>query len=796
MEYSNAVKGLKEVQDAAKETSETLDETGEAAKDTGDSVTESGKSAEKAGDGFTVWRGVLSNLVTGAITSLISGCVRLAEQIADLTQTAIGNYAEYEQLVGGVETLFQDSSDTLIAYAENAYKTAGLSANQYMETATSFAASLIQGLSGDTQQAVELVNLAVTDMADNANKMGTDIASIQYAYQGFARQNYTMLDNLKIGYGGTQEEMVRLINDSGILHESISSLDGITFDQVIQAIHEIQTELGITGTTALEAGTTISGSWSSIQAMFDNIMTKIGAELAPVIMNFLSQLSAWLETVDWNAFAASVGDAFSGILSWLETVDFTELFESIINGITTIIEVVSWIINNSDLVISIIGAIAAAVGALNIVLNANPLGAIISIITAVISLIVLLISNIDEISAAVQAAWDFVVGVISGIADWIYTNIIAPVVNFFQGLWQTVSGFFVNLWNDIVGIFVGAATWFYNTVIAPVVNFFQGLWNSVSGFFTGLWTDITLIFLGAAMWFNDNVVMPIVNFFQGLWNAISGFFVNLWNDIVNIFVGAANWYNENVVMPIVNFFQGLWQSVSGFFVNLWNDIVGIFTGVADWFYNTIIAPIVNFFTGLWNSITNIFNGIKDTITGVWNAIWNTIKSVINSIIGGVEGFVNGIISGINFVLGGISDIASSVGSLLGMEAVDLRISPVTLPRLAEGGVLERGQVGLLEGSGAEAVVPLEQNTGWIRRVAQQMDSYSGSPDQTEVTRRLDGLEGQVTAILNLLQTFFPQLLDALDVTLVLNDGTLVAKLAPKLDKRLAVLAKRKGAAYG
>lgn len=757
---------------------------------------ESGTSAEKAGDGFTVWKGVLSNLVTGAITSLISGCAQLAGKIVELTQTAVGNYAEYEQLVGGVETLFQDSSDTLIAYAENAYKTAGLSANQYMETATSFAASLIQGVGGDTQKAVELVNTAVTDMADNANKMGTDIASIQYAYQGFARQNYTMLDNLKIGYGGTQEEMVRLINDSGILHESISSLDGITFDQVIQAIHEIQTELGITGTTALEAGTTISGSWSSIQAMFDNIMTKIGAELAPVIMNFLSQLSGWLETVDWDAFAASIGDAFSGILSWLETVDFTALFEGIINGITAIIEVVSWIIQNSDLVISIIGAVAAAVGVLNIVLNANPLGAIISIVTAIISLIVLLISNIDEISAAVQGAWDFVVGVISGVADWIYTNVITPVVNFFQGLWQSVSGFFVNLWNDITGIFIGAATWFYNTVIAPVVNFFQGLWNSVSGFFTGLWTDITLIFLGAALWFNDNVVMPIVNFFQGLWNTISGFFTNLWNDIVNIFVGAANWYNENVVVPIVNFFRGLWESISGFFSNLWNDIVGIFTGVADWFYNNIIAPVVNVFQGLWNSITGIFNGIKDTITGVWDAIWNAIKSVINAIIGGVEGFINGIISGINVILGGISDLASAAGSLLGMEAVDLRLNPVSLPRLAEGGVLERGQVGLLEGSGAEAVVPLEQNTGWIRRVAEQMSGYGGRGDQTEVTRRLDGLEGQVTAILNLLQIFFPQLLDALDVTLVLNDGTLVAKLAPKLDKQLAVLAKRKGAAYG
>ena len=718
LQYLDAVKGMGAVVKAARGASDALGDTEEASKDTGKELDKTTESTKKSSDGFTVWKGVLSNLASTAITKLISAVGELAGKIVDLTKTAVGDYAQYEQMVGGVETLFQGSADKVIQYAQNAYQTAGLSANEYMDTVTSFAASLLQGLGGDTAAAAELANTAITDMADNVNKMGTDMSSVQYAYQGFAKQNYTMLDNLKLGYGGTQAEMARLINDSGVLGDTITvtaeTVNQVDFDKIIQAIHVIQSEMGITGTTALEAGTTISGSWSSVQAKLENISTRIGGELAPVVMNFLSQLSDWLDTIDWDAFADSLGDALNSLLSWLGTVDWSGVFEGLLNAITTIIEVVSWIIDNSDLVISIIGAIAAAVAALNIVLNANPLGAIVAIITAVIAAVVLLISHIDEISAAVQSAWDFVVGVISGVADWIYNNVIAPVVNFFQGLWQTVSGFFVNLWNDIVGVFTGAA----------------------------------------------------------------------------------NWYNQNVVMPIVNFFQGLWQTVSGFFSNLWNDIVGIFTGAANWFYNTIISPVVNAFQGLWSSITNIFNSIKDTITNVWNAIWNTIKSVINSIIGGVEGMVNGVINGINFILGGISDIANAVGGLIGLDPVNLRLSPVSLPRLAQGGVLERGQVGLLEGSGAEAVVPLEQNTGWIRRIAQQLDSYAGSPNQTELTRRLDDLEGTTTAILNLLQTFFPQFLDALDVTLVLNDGALVAKLAPKLDKRLAVLAKRKGAAYG
>ncbi|MCD8357450.1 MAG: hypothetical protein LUE11_12925 [Clostridia bacterium] len=220
-----------------------------------------------------------------------------AAGIAALTKMSISAYADYEQLVGGVETLFKDSASTVEAYAANAFQTAGLSANAYMETVTSFSASLLQGLGGDTAQAAEVANTAITDMADNANKMGTSMQSIQDAYQGFAKQNYTMLDNLKLGYGGTQSEMIRLINDSGILNEKISDLDNVTFDQMIEAIHVIQTEMGISGltaeqaaeavasgamteeeafeamgTTAKEAATTIEGSWNSLKAAWENLM--------------------------------------------------------------------------------------------------------------------------------------------------------------------------------------------------------------------------------------------------------------------------------------------------------------------------------------------------------------------------------------------------------------------------------------------------------------------------------------------------------------------------------------------
>ena len=206
---------------------------------------------------------VVSKAMTGAVAAVGTGA-------AAIVKSSLGVVAKMEQQVGGVETLFKDSAKTVIRNANNAFKTAQLSANDYMSTVTSFSASLLQGLGGDTAKAAEIADMAIIDMADNANKMGTNMQDIQNADQGFAKQNYTMLDNLKLGYGGTQSEMIRLINDSGILNEKIEDLDNVTFDQMIQAIHKVQQNLGITGTSAKEASTTIEGSVNSAKAAWEN----------------------------------------------------------------------------------------------------------------------------------------------------------------------------------------------------------------------------------------------------------------------------------------------------------------------------------------------------------------------------------------------------------------------------------------------------------------------------------------------------------------------------------------------
>lgn len=233
-----------------------------------------GSIAGSALKGVAVATGIATTAITGLVTASVNA------------------YAEYEQLVGGVDTLFKNSSEKLQKYANEAYKTAGLSANEYMSTVTSFSASLLQSLGGDTEKAAEQANSAIIDMSDNANKMGTSMEMIQNAYQGFAKQNYTMLDNLKLGYGGTKEEMQRLLKDAQKLSGVKYNINNL--NDVYSAIHIIQTELGITGTTAKEASTTIQGSINSLKGAWNNLLVGItnpDADWDMLIMGLVESIS-------------------------------------------------------------------------------------------------------------------------------------------------------------------------------------------------------------------------------------------------------------------------------------------------------------------------------------------------------------------------------------------------------------------------------------------------------------------------------------------------------------------------
>lgn len=240
------------------------------------------KVGDAAGDalakGFDMAASAASTAVS-AVEKIAEISAKTVEKVGslsyDISREVLGAYGSYEQLVGGVEKIFGDASDTVIRNAEDAYSSATLSANDYMETVVGFSASLIQGLGGDTQEAARIADIALRDMSDNANTYGTDLQSIMAVYQGLARGTYTTLDNLRLGYGGTKTELIRLINDSGTLEQRISSLDGISFDQIINAIHAVQDQMNITGTTAREAATTVEGSFNMVRASWQNLLVDL-----------------------------------------------------------------------------------------------------------------------------------------------------------------------------------------------------------------------------------------------------------------------------------------------------------------------------------------------------------------------------------------------------------------------------------------------------------------------------------------------------------------------------------------
>jgi phage-related protein len=384
-------------------------------------------------------------VAAGAIASVSAG-------IAAMTKSAIGNFAEYEQLVGGVDTLFKESSGKVQQYAANAFKTAGMSANEYMSTVTGFSASLLQSLGGDTAKAAEVAHMALTDMSDNANKMGSSMESIQNAYGGFAKQNYTMLDNLKLGYGGTQEEMERLLKDaqkfSGVKY-NIKNLN-----DVYKAIHVIQNEMGITGTTAKEASETISGSWASTQAAWTNLMTGLAngnanipqlvadvvasagdvlKNVIPAIKEIIKNIPVAISEISPEAGAAFqvVSDAIMEVLPVIkealqttfdlivDAINFVSENTGVITAAGVAIGIVTTAIGLYNAVAAVKAAMAAAevttVWALVSAYAAQAAAMIIAIapylliaaaIAAVIAIIVLCVKHWDEIKAKVAEVWD------------------------------------------------------------------------------------------------------------------------------------------------------------------------------------------------------------------------------------------------------------------------------------------------------------------------------------------------------------------------------------------------------
>lgn len=447
---------------------------------------ESSSKAEKLSSKIGKGLGVAAKIGAAAIGAA-------ATAVGALTKKSLEEYAEYEQLVGGVETLFKDSADVVMQYANNAYKTAGLSANDYMETVTSFSASLLQSLGGDTEAAAKQANLAVTDMADNANKMGTAMGDIQNAYQGFAKQNYTMLDNLKLGYGGTKEEMQRLIDDANALNAAQGNLTNYSIDSyadIVSAIHDVQTEMGITGTTAKEASTTIQGSLAAMKSAWANLLTGIGddsQDLDKLINNFVDSTGTAAENIlprlgkiitGIGSLAERLAPVVAAAIPGLVTTVLPKLVQSGISMVGAIlqglVQMLPQIIQYGvDMVITLIESISSDPD---------------SLVETAIMLVVTIVSGlIDAMPKLIAAAGELVASLVKSIishAPEIFSAGIKLVVKYVEGVVNNYSEVFkagAKLVDSIIdGI---ASAW------GKLKDWFSGLWD---GLFGGLSANVSV----------------------------------------------------------------------------------------------------------------------------------------------------------------------------------------------------------------------------------------------------------------------------------------------------------------
>ena len=425
-----------------------------------------------------------SDVIISGVKAMASAIKEVGAALLDLGKQSIQGFAEQEQLIGGVDTLFKENSAQVQQYANNAYKTAGMSANQYMETVTSFSASLLQSLGGDTKAAAEKADQAITDMSDNINKMGSDAQSVQNAYQGFAKANYTMLDNLKLGYGGTKEEMQRLLTDA----EKISGIkyDISSYADIVDAIHVVQTEMGITGTTAKEAATTIDGSANSMKSAWSNLLTGMSNEnlnLGDLVQNVVDSVGTFADNliprlqIMLPRFAEGLTQLANGLAPYVGPALET-LLPPLMQGI-------------GGLVSGIVQALPAAVEAISAVIPmlVEQLTILLpQIISAGVEIIAALASGIGEnLPTLIPAVVDAIITITEGLIDHIDLLIIAAgqlIAGLAQGLIEAIPRLIGRL-PEIISAIVNGLLKGLAAIGMVGQQLVEGLWNGIKN--AGQW---------------------------------------------------------------------------------------------------------------------------------------------------------------------------------------------------------------------------------------------------------------------------------------------------------------------
>ena len=657
-------------------------------------------------------------------SSLVSVMTKViaAAGIGKAFSAAISEGAALQQSLGGIETLFKGSADKVKGYANEAYKTTGLSANAYMENVTGFSASLLQSLGGDTDKAAETANMAMIDMSDNANKMGTSMESIQLAYQGFAKQNYTMLDNLKLGYGGTKQEMQRLLADA-------EKLTGVKYDinnlsDVYSAIHAIQENLDITGTTAREAATTFTGSFESMKAAAQNVLGKLalGEDILPSLHALLKTTSTFL----FDNFLPMVGNIFSGLglvltegISQIASQLFGDAFGSAVfdqlSRVTGIFETFFDMIfgslskqDNIDILNTIGFSEEAATQIVNIADNIRVTFENIGIVAGNVASIVvdgnlLGIKDGEQGVNLLGIAFESITGFIrdaseslSKFTSWLKDSPLAldalklavvsitsawsgykAVLTLTKGI-ETIRNATLAITNGLMlaqFVRTGALTTAEaaNAAATMGASGAFGIFNAVlSANPIGLIVAAVAALTAGLVWFftqtetGQQIWSSFVDWIKQAWQGIADFFVGLWSGISE---GASTLWDGVVTTwnVYVESLKAMWNAVVTFFSDLWVSIqetasvawTAITTAVM-----TIVQTFIDGFMNLWNNIsaglTQIWEGIKMIFQGAWEFIKSIFLGAILIIIDLVTGNFNQLGADLSLIWEGIQNGISLV----------------------------------------------------------------------------------------------------------------------------------------
>ena len=619
----------------------------------------------------------LGSKMMGAVSGVIA-----AAGIGKAIGASITEGAALQQSLGGVETLFKDSADKVKGFANEAYKTTGLSANAYMENVTGFSASLLQSLGGDTDKAAETANMAMIDMSDNANKMGTSMESIQLAYQGFAKQNYTMLDNLKLGYGGTKQEMQRLLSDA-------EKLTGVKYDMnnlsdVYSAIHAIQENLDITGTTAREAATTFTGSFESMKAAAQNVLGKIaiGEDVTPALQSLLETTRTFL----FANFFPMIGNILSGLgtvltqgLSSLASQLFGDAFGSAVyeqigrvTGIfDTFFDMIFGSMNkqgNIDVLNTLGFSDEAATQIVNIAENIRTtfenIGSVIGNVGSIVADFVgdllgiqggeqgvnLLGTAFEILSSALRTGSSILKEITSFFkenklaADLLKTAVVAlgvglPVVkfaNFLQGL-GGISG--------VLGIAKTAITTFATSITAaissiPLIGWIAAAVAALTWFFTQTETG-RQIWQGFMDWLSS-AWQSISSTLSGVWNGIVETATTVWNNMMAV-VGP-------IIQAVVDFIKSVWDGISLW----WTENQGLIQQTFTTVWNAIQTVIQTVMPIIQSIIETAMNILGPLIEGTWNnictvvtTVWELIKIAIQTAMDVISGIIKAVMAIIN-----------------------------------------------------------------------------------------------------------------------------------------------------